>query len=1697
MIDLKKYGLTPSDKTSIQTSDLICIANLEKTTNVDTTVIEVEQNNKLTIKGEYVDIIGKLAVVGSDLIKIINTEIKDKNTIITYEKEMLGVLGEHTVGNHFRTVVILDESDDIVPISWEFSDSLGSVSSSLFPVELSGGNVTIKSDLQLWSPLSERQKYKVRNRKTMVYIFKGMNGSRFLKFSTVVNKVKFNTRGKRESNKIILDIKTKLAQWFEKDVALNQQLKGTTPKEFFKMAFNLNDDEVYYAEGVEESSFPQLNNLHTKEYKKMSELLKAYCQNGIRFCFDRLERVKIFGDFKVDTIETERVLDYDITDSMLSEDDQMIYNTIDTKSVQRQTLYNFEDLDKKYVKFFKVKRNAVNSKKFLRIAENGDYDFAPLEIIDDDVRASVQLKDYVLFKRTAEPFDEFYGRVLAIDSDRVHIVPILYDKDYKLFNYGKNKYLYDLMIGRSCEMDLYYVREELPMVFKLTRKKGNEEVDSSLMLPLLPKVDGETKYKEEFNATFGSASNLKVGKYTGITEEVDSIYGVWDNSKLLYNMEMTQFSNEKYPPIFVLSNKVQERLIDDRNPILNYTHFDNSDLLLEIERPNESNKCDAVLKIQNTKSINKDIDLYVDKEISRMGNKILEVESLTPYKLGDVLILNKPDNLTPQEEVEYDEVLSTMKWTITHKEAQRTLDGEFKNYIYVDTPFAKRQKVGEVYEFTRFPNTSIVYLQELYFRGNPVIEFSQDIVGISKGVSFEGSTSKDLYGEKKYELDSKQLNKENLRLLMGYILDNFQATTPKTTKYNVPISVFNALDLELLDVVRINDPIYTQIKDDMKWVILEISAKSKTNEIQLKLLNLNAKNTKPYKIDIKDVIEYKPIEIPTYDHSGGEGNTKSNDDGSGGTNEDKTLGQFWLAEVDTKKFRAKVEKFENNYIYFKDFNGEEVEEYKSKLFPVGEFAINIKGEVIFVQSDSNYRAYIKKRQVYDTEEAFIAPEDDIKFLVTTTYVDIDGTLYGRKAMFGDGDNYLSVDPIKGVKIVGDFVVGDNNKNPNNDLWKSLQNNRTFQQDERPVNTPSYMLKDGDIWYDKDDENHAYRYDGKVWVSARDGSIVSTHNTVFVQSDEPTEKDGRPLVDGDTWYNSNEGNKPSVYKDGKWIVVTDMTLQKAIDEVEKQANVSTKKIEDMADDEKITPNEKKQVALEMEQIRIEFPKYMDESSKLGLQNEEYKRHYNFLNNYIIGVISDTSTTTSIDRDSFTEFFKNYYNARQDLVNAISSKVKQLADRAQADATTALGNAKIFYQPTQPTQGMKENDLWYNTAKQNEPYVYKNGGWQSARDKIYETEGGNKVYFQGSQPPTSGKGVKEGDQWFDTGHNNNQYVLLKKQSGRLEWEMASNALDKINKGEVVINGNTTFNGDATIISEGKEETTIIKGGSITFTRNGYPVSVIRNMQIGEIETDSKGKGIISFPRFKNMSLLLSIKSFAIGQNVRSLGCYANVLNAAENKYQCFLYGTEAGLGNGTAWSTGWGNYTIAYTHECVGIGVSSIHIKAPSVSFTLSRSSRHSFPPISDLWSDGGKLPSVNIKILLVGEKEIKVLKTMNDVYFSAETTKTYQEEIPPSRDDDNFGEVISYREGRIYLDKVISVDANETSFQSTKKTIKVEITFSNRTYWYKLGHSGYSSYHREKRDYNSPVQVSMNGSYTMEKIEKLTGHGTLFYMAVEN
>lgn len=1850
MINFEKYGINydPKYDYNIIPCDLIAIGNVDRNI-VETKVLE-DNDTTITIKGEY-DIKNKDAVVRGEIIKVVSSTKSEGNTILNVQRGLSGTLKQDCVGYNFRTVVLLDEKNtEIDLIEWSFEDTTGSVSNNLFPVELGSGSVLMKSNLSLWSPTSISQKFRVRNRKTVVYIFKGVMGKRFLKFTTVVTKLGVNTRSKNDPNRIKLDIKTRLATWYDKDLSVNSQLKGTTPKEFFKILFKLNDDEVYYANGVNENSFLKINNLHTKEYKKMSEILKAYCSNGVRFCFDKYERVKIFSDFVVDNIQSQKMIFEDLTESTITENESMIYNTISTQAIQRLTMYNFEDLQNKYVMFAKVLRDAIRSDKFMSVSEeSGDYVINGLEIANEDLHSSCQLGDIVCFKRTVEPYYEYYGRVKDIDSKNiVRIMPILYDKDNKLFYFGKDEYLYSILHGQSCPMDLYYVRQELPIVFKYTRNRDNEEIDAYLEYPILPKVDGKTLYPVETNITFGCASNLKIGKYTGIIEEVDKIYGSWDNKTLLYNREIDQFSNTNYPPIFALTNKMEEKVIGTGKFIKKYTSFDNSNFVLDIEQPKD-NKSDATITMYNNMTVNSDIDLVVDEEIERMGNRILRVRELSKYKIGDVLILNKKDDFTEKEELEYNDTFVNIRWTVVHKSMQLTESG-YKNYIELDSDFPKRTG-GKVHSFTRFPNWSIVYLQELYFRGNPVIEFTQDITGIAKGVNYEGDRSIDIYGEKKYDFDSKQLDKDNMKMMMGYILDHFQAVNLQSTKFNVPISTFNGIDIELLDVITVKDPSHTQIDERNKWVVVSVTNKAKTNIVELKLLNINTTNTTPFKLDVKDVLEYKPVEIPTYDHNGNEGNGGGDNDGNGGDGVDKSIGVFKMSEVDPKLFRAKVEKFDGNYIYFKSFGGTEWEAYTGKLFPASEFGVSINGETILVQSDMNYRAFVKKRDIYNVGEQQVISEDmDVKFLVMISFTDVDGKFYSRKCLIGDGDTYFLFDPITGAKFVGDFVIGENNQHAGNDLWESLQKNRTFHQNTPPISDSSYTIRVGDIWYDIDDENHVYRWNGDAWRSCRDNSIISTQSSSFVQDEPPQATAGRPINNGDTWYDSNDGYKPYVYKDGEWINVTDRTLEGAIEEAKRQADNANNKLIEIASDDKLTESEKQSTKKDWDIIVGEYPKIIEEATKFGVDRTRYTHAYDTLNSYLTPLLANLNVTSDISGNTFRENFKNYYDNRQLVLNGISSKVVAInsmqngkmlyldptfknghngisvydnngsglithsimtgedfgvkptndsnkvlvidkkegatnpsmggfffgvqtragmkvltkivayipqgfkinwasnatgsngkqywvteqdgtgqfqeyvhvtecgtdgdfsstaffyltsndgnntkpviwglsyatvfdAGANQNDyVTEALGNAKIFYSPTAPISGMKTNDLWYDTDDGNHPYIYNGSIWISARDKIFETEGGNKVYFQAHQPPTSGSGIKNGDMWFKTDENNKVFVLT---DGT--WVLANDAVDSINNGRVVINANTVFNGDATVVSRGTDESTIIKGGSITFTRGGQQITVIRNMRTGVIATDGNGSGYVDFVGMKNNLIVLpSIKAFDVSANVRSLNCRAekdpNFI--AQNRYKFYVYGTEEVVTNTQVVESPSASWSInAYT--------------AGAVSITLKTTQTSVGYNTGYLGEDSGGMKNLTLSW---DSQMVLGIKTYIDSSYYGEIEYL----VPNSCISSYFKE-----NGHYYiLTAVVTLNPTEiavhgvtkTTIDKTDKNVRYEYYIKN----YGIIRSSYTTDMNKHRSYTSTVLqdsirldfVKGKYQYAPTYIQNIVGGGEVHYLAIE-
>lgn len=74
-------------------------------------------------------------------------------------------------------------------------------------------------------------------------------------------------------------------------------------------------------------------------------------------------------------------------------------------------------------------------------------------------------------------------------------------------------------------------------------------------------------------------------------------------------------------------------------------------------------------------------------------------------------------------------------------------------------------------------------------------------------------------------------------------------------------------------------------------------------------------------------------------------------------------------------------------------------------------------------------------------------------------------------------------------------------------------------------------------------------------------------------------------------------------------------------------------------------------------------------------------------------------------------------------------------------------------TAPTEGMRDDDIWFDSSQNNEVYIYDTtNGWVSRRDGTI-VAGAITTYFQTSAP--TGGSYNSGDLWFDTNDNNKCY------------------------------------------------------------------------------------------------------------------------------------------------------------------------------------------------------------------------------------------------------------------------------------------------------------------------------------------------------
>lgn len=279
--------------------------------------------------------------------------------------------------------------------------------------------------------------------------------------------------------------------------------------------------------------------------------------------------------------------------------------------------------------------------------------------------------------------------------------------------------------------------------------------------------------------------------------------------------------------------------------------------------------------------------------------------------------------------------------------------------------------------------------------------------------------------------------------------------------------------------------------------------------------------------------------------------------------------------------------------------------------------------------------------------------------------------------------YQTAAPTGGTYKVGDtwFDIDDNYKmySWSGTAWQLVQDSntalttanskiKTFIQGTAPTATAT-----GDLWIDTANGNQIKRWDGSIWADARDTTIAAAQSTadsaltsangknrIFYQTAAPT---GTFIV-GDTWFDTDDGNKIYVWNGSAWTASQDAGIAAA----QSTANTANS-----------TAN-----------------------SALSTANSKIKTY--FQPNQP-GTTGNTTGDIWFDTDDGNKVY---------VWNGTAWTVAQDAAIAAAQ-TSANGKNKNYYQTTQPSGGTYlTGDLWFDTDDNYKMYTYNGSAWVVTQD-----------------------------------------------------------------------------------------------------------------------------------------------------------------------------------------------------------------------------------------------------------------------------------------------------------------------------------------------------------------------------------------------
>jgi len=119
-----------------------------------------------------------------------------------------------------------------------------------------------------------------------------------------------------------------------------------------------------------------------------------------------------------------------------------------------------------------------------------------------------------------------------------------------------------------------------------------------------------------------------------------------------------------------------------------------------------------------------------------------------------------------------------------------------------------------------------------------------------------------------------------------------------------------------------------------------------------------------------------------------------------------------------------------------------------------------------------------------------------------------------------------------------------------------------------------------------------------------------------------------------------------------------------------ANTANSKVEEIANDNKLTPSEKQVISIEWDTIKAEYLVIKDQGTPYAVSPATYTAAYNILNGYIPALISSLTTTSDITGTDFRAKFKTYNDAKISFLDLITEASNLKVTGVSTTATDAL-------------------------------------------------------------------------------------------------------------------------------------------------------------------------------------------------------------------------------------------------------------------------------------------------------------------------------------------------------------------------------------------------------------------------------------------